>query len=350
MATYYIGADVHATTTDLAFERDQRIAQQLRVPTTIPALREALASVSGTKHLAIEEGPMADWLWRNLKDDVTHLVVCDPRRNRLISDDGDKDDRIDGAKLAALLRGGFLRPVHHPDSAERVELKQWVALYHDRVKQAVREVNKIRMLGRQHGLRVPGRILKGRPVAKDRQALKTWLGELPSLTLAKQLSLLLAGYQAIRRQVEAAKRELGRLAAGQAVVGCWSEVPGVGPIRAVTLLAYLDTPWRFKTLSKLWKYCGVGLERSSSGSDKHGQPKAAHLQLAWRVNRRLKNVVMGATLSAIRQKETPFARLYQRLLQAGLTAGNARHTVARRLLGVLWGMWKTSSRYQPDRV
>jgi transposase len=344
MATHYIGADVHAATTELAFEHNQRIVKCLRVPTTIPAVREALASVAGTKILAIEEGPMADWLWRNLKEDVQQLVVCDPRRNHLISDDGDKDDRIDCGKLAQLLRGGFLREVHHPDSAERAELKRWVALYHDRVRQAVREVNKLRMLGRQYGLRVPGRVLK------DRKAQRIWLGQLPSLTLAKQISVLLRGYQAMRQQVAVVRKELGRLAAGQEVVGGWKELPGVGLIRAVTLLAYLDTPWRFQTLRKLWKYCGVGLERSSSGTDKNGKPKPPQLQLAWRVNRRLKDAVFGATMSAIRQKDTPFARMYERLLRDGLTASNARHAVARKLLAVLWGMWKNGSRYQPDRV
>jgi len=82
MATHYIGADVHAATTDMAFERNQRIVKRLRVPTTIPAQREALASVAGIKRLVIEEGPVADWLWRNLKDDVEQMVVCDPRRRR----------------------------------------------------------------------------------------------------------------------------------------------------------------------------------------------------------------------------------------------------------------------------
>jgi len=32
MAAHYIGADVHVTTTDLAFERNQRIVKRLRLP------------------------------------------------------------------------------------------------------------------------------------------------------------------------------------------------------------------------------------------------------------------------------------------------------------------------------
>lgn len=344
MAKYYIGGDVHSATTELAFEQKEKIVKRLAVPTTIPALREALKSVEGTRILAIEEGPMADWLWRNLKEDVEEMIVCDPRRNHLISKDGDKDDRIDSAKLAALLRGGYLRAVHHSDSEERVELKRWVSLYHDRVRQAVREVNKIRMLGRQYGFRVPGKVLK------NQKAQRVWLMELGSLALAKQMSVLLRGYMAMHQQVGSVRRELGRLASGQAVIGLWKGLPGVGLIRAVTLLAYLDTPWRFKRLRKLWKYCGVGLERTGSGTDKNGKAKTTRLQLAWRVNRRLKDVVFGATMSAIRQKDTPFARMYEEYLRRGRTAGNARHAVCRKLLAVLWGMWKNSSQYEPVRV
>jgi len=90
------------------------------------------------KHRTVEEGPLAGWLYRNLKDHVDTMVVCDPRRNHLITGGGDKDDRIDAAKLAALLRGGYVHEVYHSADEQRVSLKHWVALYHDRVKDATR--------------------------------------------------------------------------------------------------------------------------------------------------------------------------------------------------------------------
>jgi len=40
---------------------------------------------------------------------ISDFISSDPRRNKLIASDGDKDDRIDSGKLASLLRGGFLR-------------------------------------------------------------------------------------------------------------------------------------------------------------------------------------------------------------------------------------------------
>jgi len=103
--------------------------------------------------------------------------------------------------------------------------------------------------------------------------------------------------------------------------------------------------WRFKRKNKLWKYCGVGLQRTTSGTDKKGRPKPARLQLPWAVNRILKNVVLGAAASAIHQKNNMFRYYYERMLANGVMPSNARHAVARKLLTVMWAMWKTNSRF-----
>ena len=115
MSRYYIGADVHCNNTELVIEEKGQIIARHSVPTTIPAISRVLESIQGTKQLAFEEGPMAGWLYRNLCSKVDQLIVAEPRRNKLITSDGDKDDMIDSAKLARLLRGKFLKPVHHTD-------------------------------------------------------------------------------------------------------------------------------------------------------------------------------------------------------------------------------------------
>ncbi len=111
MATYYIGADVHSNNTELAVEQRGKIVARYSVPTTIPAISTVLSSLEGKKILAMEEGPMAGWLYRNLNQEVDKLIVSDPRHNKLITSEGDKDDKIDADKLAALLRGNFLKAV-----------------------------------------------------------------------------------------------------------------------------------------------------------------------------------------------------------------------------------------------
>ena len=118
MSTYYIGADVDCKMTELAVEGNGEIVARDRVPTDIKSIGGYLRSVSGKKVIVVEEGPMAGWLYRNLKSNVDQFIVCDPRRNKLISCDGEKDDAIDAGNLAALLRGGYLREVYHNKDEE----------------------------------------------------------------------------------------------------------------------------------------------------------------------------------------------------------------------------------------
>jgi transposase len=339
MTAYYIGADVHSNSTELAIEKRNKIVARYAVPTTIPAIANILDSLQGKKYLAFEEGPMAGWLYRNLSKKVDKLVVCDPRRNKLISSDGDKDDRIDSTKLASLLRGNYLRAVYHSDDDQRAELKHWVALYHDRVRDAVRNINKIRARCRMHGVRIP------RLVLRDPAHRLEWLFKINHPVLVKQLKMLWIGYDATAKQVRVSKRQLSMLGKKYDIIKLWSQLPGIGLIRATTLFAFLDTPWRFKQKNKLWKYCGVGLRRTTSGTDRKGKPKPARLQLPWAVNRTLKNTVLGAAISAINQKDNAFKDYYERMVQNGIIPSNARHTVARKLLTVMWGMWKTNSRF-----
>jgi transposase len=341
---YYIGADVHSNNIEMAIRNRRKIVARHSLPASIPSVSEVLDSLHGKKYMAIEEGPMAGWLYRNLHQKVDGFIVSDPRRNKLISSDGDHDDKIDAAKLALLLCGGYLREVYHSDSDQRAELKHWVSLYHDRVRDAVRNINKIRARCRMYGLTIPRRVLR------QPEHRATWLSKLGQPALAKQLLMLWIGYDATAKQARMAKQQLINLGKKYPIIRIWKKLAGIGIIRAVTIFAYLDTPWRFSRKNRLWKYCGIGLQRTASGTDKKGRPKPARLQLPWAANRILKNAILGAALTAINQRQNPFKDAYERMVQDGIIPSNARHTVARKLLTVMWGMWKRSCQFDTGRL
>jgi transposase len=338
--SHYIGLDVHCAFTEMAVVTQAgRLTKRQRCATTIPALREALDAVARPRAVAFEEGPLADWLWRNLHDHVEELTVCDPRRNRLIAKDADKDDPLDAEKLAQLLRGGYLKAVHHPESLERAVFKQLVLLYHDRVRQRVREANRVMASLRRHGVFVREKAFVAR---EDRAALLQGLP--PARLLAANLNLLWDSYDLAAEQVRTMRRRLVEAARQEEVIERFTQLPGIGWVRAATFFVYVDTPWRFASKASLWKYLGIGLERRHSGT---GRVKVQLVQCA---NRQLKGVLMGAALKALGQKDSPFAIQYQRWLQAGVAVGSARRNVARSLAATLWGMWKNGSVYHPEWV
>ena len=344
MATYYIGADVHCNNIELAIMNRKRIVQRYSVPTNISAVCEVLDSLKGKKYMAIEEGPMAGWLYRNLQGKVDRFISSDPRRNKLISSDGDHDDKIDSGKLSMLLEGGYLREVYHSTDEGQIEFKHWVILYNDRVRDAVRNINKIRARCRMYGVVIPRKVLKE---PKHRAA---WLKDMKNSALANQLLMLWIGYDATAKQSRMAKQHMIHLSTKYPIIKLWKKLPGIGVIRAATVYAYLDTPWRFGRKNKLWKYCGIGLQRTTSGKDKKGRPKPAMLQLPQAANRVLKNAILGAALTAINQKQNAFKTDYERRVYNGVTQSNARHTVARKLLTIMWGMWKRSCQDVPTKV
>jgi hypothetical protein len=62
-----------------------------------------LKGLRGQVHVTFEEGTHAAWLYDVLKKRKVTVIVCDPRKNRLLQD-GNKSDRVDARKLAQLLR------------------------------------------------------------------------------------------------------------------------------------------------------------------------------------------------------------------------------------------------------
>lgn len=337
---HFIGFDAHCATTEIAIGGES--GPPIKVwscPTTIPKLVEAIESVPRPRHLVMEEGPLADWISRNLRSHVDALQVCNPRRNHLIAKESDKDDPIDAGKLVVLYRGGYTKPVHHPESAEQMAFKRLVSAYQDRVGHRVSEALRIIWLLRGYGVMVKE---GGFASAEDRGEL---VKRLPSEARASStLKVYWRGYDSAVEQQEAMRKELIRWARKIEPIRRFIEVPGVHWVRGAIFYAYVDTPWRFKSKCALWRYLGVGLERRGSGS---GPMRVGVYPFA---NRRLKCMILGAARSAIASGRNRFSDQYERWLDCGLSPRIARRNVARSLAATLWGMWKSGSVYDPKWV
>jgi len=77
------------------------------VPSDIVDLQDYLKNLKGGKILAFEETTTAQWLYTELKDLVDRILICDPNRNRLLTE-GPKTDKIDATKLVQLLKAGLM--------------------------------------------------------------------------------------------------------------------------------------------------------------------------------------------------------------------------------------------------
>ena len=109
----YMGMDVHQATTVVAvMDAEGKIVLETIVATEAAAILRLIQSLSGPVHITFEETTQAEWLYEVLQGFVAEVVVCDPRRNKLLAE-GSKADKADARKLAELLRAGMLRSVYH---------------------------------------------------------------------------------------------------------------------------------------------------------------------------------------------------------------------------------------------
>ena len=124
----YIGMDVHqATTVVSVIDGDGKVVLETTVETTAGVLTRLLENIRGVVHVTFEETTQAAWLYEVIRGYVVEVIVCDPRRNKLLSE-GSKGDKVDARKLAELLRAGLLRSVYHGHEETR-KLKELVRAY-----------------------------------------------------------------------------------------------------------------------------------------------------------------------------------------------------------------------------
>lgn len=337
---HVIAMDTHSQTTDICVKtRVDGPCRRWRVRTTIPEIAAVLEEIGGCKELVFEEGPLAGWLLRNLKGHVEQAMVCDPRKNALIAGGGggDKDDAIDAEKLCDLYMMKRVSRVHHAGSLAREVAKESVGLYHERVRHRVASANKVMGQLKRWGIMAREKDFQ---TVEDREYLVSGLqGSAAEQMAAGHLGLLWRSYDEALREEKQMRREVVRLGKQEEVVVRWQAVPGIGWIRGMTLLAYLDTPWRFASKQALWKYLGIGLVRERSGSG----PVRVHVSQG--CNHLLKGTILGAAETVIMRKEGEFYRRYERWCGQGMSRRNARRNVARDVAQTVWAMWKNGRVY-----
>ncbi len=126
---------------------------------------------------------------------------------------------------------------------------------------------------------------------------------------------------------DAAQQQMVRLGKRYPEIQEFLKMPGVGPVGAHVFDAYIQTPHRFATKQKLWRYCKLGIVKRSS----NGKPLAYH-RLDHAGNGELKAMSYRAWLSAFRtSKPNEVTRFYEQSLDRTQNATHARLNTQRNM-------------------
>ena len=337
MSTIYVGLDVGSSSFhQVVMQSDGSTTISRRFQMSEANLRTAFTGLGTDIHVHLEAGELAAWVRSVIAPLVKRVVISHPRTNAWIANDPQKGDRIDAYKLADLLRMNRVHEVYYAADEARRDFKQLVQHYDDLTAQQARLKCKIKARLRTHGLIMRGEQLFS---ASGREAV---LKELPSAQVRLAITQL---YDVLDQTVagQAAAQHL-MMSAARAFpeVALLRTAPGVGPIGACRFVAYVQTPHRFSSKRKLWRYCRLGVSHRTSD----GKP-LRHPQLDRSGCGRLKDVTRKAFEVAVRaRQENTFKCAYEEALKRTHNHTHARLTVQRKIVSTLRTMWLTGTPYQ----
>ena len=125
-------------------------------------------------------------------------------------------------------------------------------------------------------------------------------------------------------------------------------IPGIGEATAAALVAKVVDIDRFETPDHLVSYFGVFPEESSSGVDKRGRPlPPGTLVMSRKGNDLVRSYLWNAARSAIRHNPAIRA-LYRRLRAKGKRGDVAIGHCMRKLLHLVYAVWKTDRPFDKD--
>lgn len=284
---------------------------------SVEDLRFYLDNLRGSKILTFEETTTAQWLYTELKGSVDEILVCDPYRNKLLSE-GAKTDKIDSIKLVQLLRANLLKPVYHSGEVF-LEIRKLVSGYNDLVQEGVRLKNQRSAIFRAEG--------KADIDVKASSAF----GNIILSSIEKRIELY-------EKEKESLGKEFEKVVKKHSMVRLLDEIPGIGPIGAVKVASIVVNIDRFPHRNNFLSYCGLVKLIRMSGGRSYGEKLARH-------RRDLKAVFKTAALSVVKN-ENEFRNYYEWLMKnRNYSERNARHAVARKIAITVFGVMKCKKHY-----
>ncbi len=349
MSIKYIGMDVHqATIVIVVLNEAGKCLMQTIIETKAWTIVQFLRGLEGSLYVTFEEGTYAAWLYDLLTPHAERVVVCDPRKNKLLPS-GHKSDKVDARKLAEWLRQGQLSPVYHGSQSLRT-LKELTHSYLYLVQDTTRVMNRLKALFRARGISCSGRAVYQ---ARGREQ---WLKLLTEAGARQRAALLYQQLQLLQPLRKAAHQALLVESRRYAAHRTLRQIPGLGPTRVALIQAIVQTPYRFRSKRQFWSYGGLAVVTHASAEYQvvDGRVCRSHKGVATRgLNRThnhvLKEVFKSATTGAI-QRDPVFKLAYFRLTQRGISPEMARLTLTRKLAALTLTLWKKGARYDPEHL
>ena len=315
-------------------DAEARVSERLRFPTTRSGLEKAFTDRRPCR-VVLETGTHSPWMSRALEALGHEVLVANAREVQSITRSSRKNDEADAEQLARLGRSDpqLLRPIRHRSEA----------VQRDRALLAVRRKlvdTRTSLVVQAHGLaqalgeplprcRPEAFVRRVRPVEDRFAGLRA---------LLDVVAVLDTEIAELDHEVE----RLGHEVYPETVL--LSQVPGVGPVTALTYVLTLEDPSHFQTSRRVGSYLGLRPKQRDSGE------RRRELSISKQGDRELRRLLVQCAQWILhRGPDSDLKRAGLRRIERGGAAARKKAVVAvaRKLAVVLHHLWQTGSVYEP---
>lgn len=258
-----------------------------------------------------------------VEPEVKRLVLVHPQRVKAIASAKLKNDRVDSATLAHLLRCDLLPESWKADRVTQAR-RQQVRLRATLVRQRTRLKNQLHAVLHQQGLRSPVTDLFGKRG-------RLWLGQVKLPAQARDsVATCLRMIDHYGEEIQKQNLQLGEKAKQDQRVGWLTTIPGIGEVSAMMILAEIGDLGRFSDKEALCSYAGlVPRVRESAGkAARGGITRQGSPWLRW----------MLVEAAQVATRTSPAAKRYYERLLRKKHKHVARVALARKLLIAVYAM------------
>jgi transposase len=271
---------------------------------------------------------LAEWGHEPLMLDTTRV------RQLGIGQHKRKNDRIDAETMARALEVGRI-PLAHVLSPHRRELRLQLSVRRMLVETRAAYVTQIRGLARVHGKRLPN---------CDTENFLVHLRE-TSLDEAMRMLVepLVKALEVLTPQIAIVEKKLEQLCATEPVIQRLKTTPGVALIVAAAFVSVIDEAKRFRRAHDVEAYVGLVPSENTSVHRRLGS-------ITKQGNSYLRALLVQAAHSVFRLRTDDPLKRWGEAVEQRRGKRIAVVAVARRLVGILWAMWRDGSAYNPTKL
>lgn len=292
--------------------------------------------------IAIEVGGHSPWISRLLTSCGAEVVVANARKLRAIYENDRKCDQLDARMLAKLVRvdRDLLKPIQHSSEETQRDYIS-IKLRTNLVRQRVNIISCVRFTLKSLGVRLPA---PSTPSFVN--AARAYLEANDLLDLLAIIEPSLAAIDSISAQIKTLDKKIADdIDSKYSEASRLQQIPGVGPVSALSYVLAVETPERFSDARDAGAYFGLVPRRDQSGeTDKQ-------LPITKAGNQHVRQLLVQNAQYILGHygPDCDLRRYGLRLAARGGKAAKRKAVVAvaRKLSVLMLVLWKNQSDYVP---